>query len=177
MSEANDAALLIDQLILKKIEQQLAHTRNPLPKVRRNMDRARVVALIENPQTAQILGLDPKSLATGVMRSVARTPQQLREEWQIRNRWNTQHPFVGRVPLIGRLFAVESPVQYGASAVLRAEKPHHGPSTRMIWMPSNPEQSVWSFPTGTSGHPLSPHYQDWSKIWQNGGMASVPLAQ
>lgn len=176
MSEANDAALLLDQIILKQIEQKLAGSNGPLPRVRRNMDRARVITLIESPQTVQILGVESKSLATGIMQSLARTGKRTREPWQIRNRWDTQHPFVGRIPLIGKLFAIDAPVQFGSSAVLRAEKPHHGPSTRMIWVPSNPDQSVWSFPTGVSGHPLSPHYQDWSKIWQNGGVVSVPLA-
>lgn len=174
MSEANDGALLLDQIIMKKIEKQFAKNGEGLPKVRRNMDRARLVSLIENQNVASLLGLDSKALATGVMQSLARGAKTKREAWQIRNRWTTQHPFVGRIPIIGRLFAIDAPVQFGASTVLRAEKPHHGPSTRMIWSPADPTASAWAFPTGTSGHVLSPHYEDWSIIWQKGGLVAVP---
>jgi penicillin amidase len=174
MSEANDGALLLDQIIMKKIEHQFTKGDGGLPKVRRNMDRARVVALIENPNVATLLGFDPKALASGVIKSLMRTPTQTRKEWQIRNQWATQHPFVGRVPVVGRLFEIDAPLQYGASTVLRAEKPHHGPSTRMIWSPGRPETSVWAFPTGTSGHIFSPHFKDWSNIWQTGGLVAIP---
>jgi penicillin amidase len=175
MSEASDGIALLDQIILRKIEHQFTSGRGGLPKIRRNMDHARVVLLLEDPKITTLLGLDSKAIAVGLVKALARTPENHRQDWHLRNKWASQHPFFGRIPVIGRLFAIDNPEQYGASSVPLAEQPHHGPSTRLIWNPSHPEQSLWAFPTGTSGHVRSPHYSNWSAIWQQGGLSTVPM--
>lgn len=177
MSEASDAAKLVDHIILKKVSKHFKASGSDLPQVKQNMSRVRVVNLMESTDTAKSLGINPQQLATGVMKVVARLDAKKTTPWQLRNRWAAQHPFVGRIPIIGDLFRVEDHPQYGAGSVLRAENPNHGPSTRLIWDLTNQEASTWSFPLGLSGHPLSEHYRDWSKLWQLGGTMAVPVGE
>jgi penicillin amidase len=174
MSEADDLALIFDQLILNQISTHFAPPKSPLPAVKREMKRARIVQTIENREVLIALGLPANEVADGLLRWVSRKSSRRIKPWQERNFWEAQHPFVGRIPIIDRIFVIKEWPQFGAATTVRAERPNHGPSMRVIWAPSDPGSSQWSFPVGTSGHALSPHYQNWSNLWQSGGMARIP---
>ncbi len=176
MSEADDGFLIFDQIILHTVAQAFNKSGDALPSVRREMSRARVLKALESPAAIAALGLDSKELATGILQSLARLDARQTKPWHERNHSVAQHPFVNRVPLLGNLFKIGEPAQFGSSATVRSERPNHGPSTRLLWQPSNPDSSLWAFPTGTSGHVLSPFFNNWSKYWQSGAMSIVPIA-
>ena len=175
MSEADDGAQIFDQIIMRTVAKHFQTGGQELPEIRRDMKRARIVIAMERPDALKALGLNANDLADGIMKSLARDDTCRTKLWQERNHWNAQHPFVGRIPVIGALFEVDRHPQFGSGVAIRAERPDHGPSTRLLWKPSNPKESLWAFPTGVSGHVLSPHYQDWSVYWQKGAMSSVPV--
>ncbi len=177
MSEADDGLVLFNQIITRAIGHAFNKSGDGLPNIHREMKRALVLKGIESPTTLALLGLDPNELATGLIQSLARVDARNTKPWQARNHRTAQHPFVNRIPVIGNLFKIDEPPQFGSSATLRSEKPMHGPSTRLLWQPSEPAESLWVFPTGSSGHVLSPHYNDWSKDWQSGAMVLVPSAR
>jgi penicillin G amidase len=174
MSEADDGYQIFDQIILQTVARAFNKSGDSLPSVQREMRRVRVLTALESSTALESLGIDPNELASGLLQSLARVEARHTKPWQERNHWATQHPFVGRIPVLGKLFEIDEPQQYGSSATLRSEKPTQGPSTRIIWQPSNVANSLWSFPTGSSAHPLSKLYNDWSKKWQAGAMATVP---
>ncbi len=174
MSAVDDMLLAFDQIILRTLNMAFANEGSPLPFIRREMKRARVVASIESPGILPALGLDKNALANGLAKMATRAPDHPVKPWSERNRWNSQHPFVGRIPVIDRLFSIAPWPQYGAAATIRAERPTHGPSMRIIFRPGHPEESLWSFPVGTSGHIFSGRFQNWSNLWQTGAMASPP---
>jgi penicillin amidase len=173
MSDADDMALILDQLILHQISSHFAPTKAPLPTIKREMKRARIVSILENPEALSALGLQTNEVADGLLRWVSHKSPRKVKSWQERNLWGAQHPFVGRLPIIDRFFAIKEWPQFGAATTVRAERPNHGPSMRVIWAPGDPASSLWSFPVGTSGHPASEHYQNWSKLWQSGAMVRV----
>lgn len=47
------------------------------------------------------------------------------------------------------------------------------PSWRMVADPANPDRSRWQTPTGQSGHPGSPHYDDLLPRWTAGRMQAM----
>jgi len=47
------------------------------------------------------------------------------------------------------------------------------PSWRMVADPARPDRSRWQIPTGQSGHPGSPHYDDLLPRWSEGRMQSM----
>jgi penicillin amidase len=175
MSEADDLSLILDQLILNQISSNFSPSKSPLPTVRREMKRARIVYAIEKREVLGALGLQANEVADGLLRWVSRKSSRKIKPWQERNLWGAQHPFVGRIPLIDRIFMVKDWPQFGAATTVRAERPNHGPSMRVIWSLGNPTLSQWSFPVGASGHALSPHYQNWLNLWQSGGMMQIPI--
>jgi penicillin amidase len=175
MSEADDLALILDQLVLRQISVNFAPTNSPLPMIKREMKRARLVSIMENPSMLKALGLQPEEVANGLMKWVSRKSMRRLKPWQDRNIWTAQHPFVGRLPFLGQLFAINEWPQFGAHSTVRAERPNHGPSMRVIWAPGDPRGSLWSFPIGTSGHATSRHYRNWSNLWQKGGMTQISV--
>jgi penicillin G amidase len=174
MSAADDMSLVFDQIILRTLNMAFANEGSPLPFIRREMKRARVVAAMENPDILPALGLDKGEIANGLVKMSQRDADHPLKAWSERNKWGAQHPFVGRIPVVDRLFAIAPWRQYGAAATIRAERPAHGPSMRIIFRPGHPEDSLWSFPVGTSGHIFSGRFQNWSNLWQTGAMAAPP---
>ncbi len=140
-------------------------------KYRWQLERAWLVALLSKKGSFKTFGLDDADLATTVMRKVA--ADHGGEIYADRNAWSGQHPFVKNVPMAGWFFRVKSYPQYGYSDLVRAEKPDHGPSVRMIWNMRHPEESEWMFPVGQSGHIGSAHYSDMRTRWTNGAMMKV----
>lgn len=135
------------------------------------LERAWLVALITKKNSFTAFGLNDSDLATAILQQVAANPEKV--SYQERNKWNGQHPFVKNVPFIGWFFKVRSQTQYGYADLVRAEKPDHGPSVRIIWNLAQPSESVWMFPVGQSGHIGSSHYSDLQKRWAAGGMMKI----
>jgi penicillin amidase len=50
----------------------------------------------------------------------------------------------------------------------RAHSPRAGPSQRMAVSPGREDDGIMHMPTGQSGHPLSPHYNDQHRAWVEG---------
>jgi acyl-homoserine lactone acylase PvdQ len=176
MSEADDGAMIFDQIMIRTISRHFATPGSELPAIRRDMKRARTVIAMEQADRLRSLGINPSELAGGIIKSLDRKASRATKPWHERNHWNAQHPFVGRVPVVGALFEVDRHPQFGSGAAIRAERPDHGPSMRLLWQPSDPKSSLWAFPTGLSGHVLSPHFKDWSLYWQQGALVSVPVS-
>lgn len=135
------------------------------------LERAWLVALLSKKGSFKSFGLDERELATAILAAI--TENKSINTYAESNAWQGQHPFVKNVPLIGRLFQVTSYPQYGFSDLVRAEKPDHGPSVRMIWNMRAPEESTWMFPVGQSGHLGSRHYSDLHDRWAEGAMMKV----
>jgi penicillin amidase len=98
-------------------------------------------------------------------------------------RWGDAHPAVSthtplsRHPLLAWLFEIALPsdgdtysVNAGHYAIADDAAPFHqihGPSMRAIYNLAHPDESLFVHSTGQSGHPLSPHYRDMARLWQN----------
>jgi penicillin amidase len=132
-----------------------------------DLDRGWLIALMTKPGSFALFGLEEPALATALIQKIAATEEAPLPE---RNAWNGQHPFVAGVPVAGWFFRTRSYPQYGYSDLVRAEKPDHGPSVRLLWNLAYPGESTWMFPVGQSGHLGSPHYADLQKKWANGEM-------
>ncbi|MEY4630009.1 MAG: hypothetical protein RIQ81_129 [Pseudomonadota bacterium] len=135
-----------------------------------DLDRAWLLALLDNKGSFGLFGLEETSLATSVIQKIAATEEA---PFQEKNAWNGQHPFVGKVPLAGWFFRTKKYDQYGYSDVVRAEKPDHGPSVRLVWNMAVPAESTWMFPVGQSGHLGSRNYADLQGKWAAGEMMKV----
>ncbi len=133
--------------------------------------RAWLLALIGKKNGSHAFGLEDAALATAILRQVAANPPK--ESYQELNEWRGQHPFVRNVLVFGWFFRVKSNSQFGYADLVRAEKPDHGPSVRMIWNLGRPEDSTWMFPVGQSGHLGSKHYSDLRSRWTDGAMMKV----
>jgi penicillin amidase len=139
-----------------------------------DLDRAWLIALLAKDGSFSLFGVDEAALATAVIQVIASTKAETFPEV---NAWNGQHPFVAGMPVIGWLFRTKSYPQYGYSDLVRAEKPDHGPSVRLLWNLASPADSTWMFPVGQSGHLGSPHYADLQEMWAKGEMMkALPAA-
>ncbi len=106
-------------------------------------------------------------------------------------RWSIAHPVrqahrpFSDVPLLNRLFEIKQPFEGGNYTINRAasrladdDEPFtavHGSSLRAIYDLSDPDSSVYIHSTGQSGNPLSPHYDDLSRIWLDGGYIPMTM--
>lgn len=135
------------------------------------LERAWLLALMSEKGSFKSFGVMDEDLGTAVLKHVAAHPEKI--PYQERNEWNGQHPFVKNVPIFGWFFRVKSYAQFGYADLVRAEKPDHGPSVRMIWNLGRPEESTWMFPVGQSGHIGSNHYSDLQNKWAAGAMMKI----
>jgi penicillin amidase len=80
-----------------------------------------------------------------------------------------QHPFTKMASILGNV--LDMPTFEGdgcASVCVKVLDSAHGASERLVLSPAHPENAIFQMPGGQSGHPLSPHYRDQQKFWQNG---------
>lgn len=120
--------------------------------------------------------------------AVAASRRQWGEDWRTW-RWGEAHRIVMRhrlmenVPVLGRLFAIELEGQGDGSTVNVAHYPggggprafqsSTGPSYRMLVDLADPEASLFVAASGQSGHPLSPHWDDLTRLWAAGRYATM----
>ena len=106
-------------------------------------------------------------------------------------RWSKAHPVkqahrpFSDVPVLNRLFEIKMPFEGGNYTVNRAasrlsddEEPFtavHGSSLRAIYDLNDPDSSVYIHSTGQSGNPLSPHFDDLSRIWADGNYIPMTM--
>ncbi|HTQ80155.1 MAG TPA: penicillin acylase family protein [Thermoanaerobaculia bacterium] len=88
--------------------------------------------------------------------------------WGERNTLLVRHPLSLAVPALGRFLNVPPHPMPGDEDMPRVTGKTFGASERMIVSPGHEETGIFHMPVGESGHPLSPHYQDGHRAWQEG---------
>lgn len=144
-----------------------------------HMDRAWLLTVLEAPGDDGLrpFGLTATEVARDLVKDLVSRDASLVMH-QEANRFAGRHPFVGRLPLIDALFKVGTPIQWGASDLVLAERPEFGPSMRLNFDLTHPGQSTWVFPVGQSGHAGSSHYADLQPVWAEGHVVAMfPDAQ
>jgi penicillin amidase len=103
--------------------------------------------------------------------------------WGSAHRARSAHvPFSG-IPLIGDYFGIDLPtpgdnqsINVGGYYLDDEEHPFEstlGPTYRGLYDLARPEASLFMLSAGQSGHPLSPHYRDFSRRWARGEYAPM----
>ena len=91
-----------------------------------------------------------------------------RQTWGAFNRATITHPLGAAIPLVGRFVNMPDDPLPGDVYTPRAHSPRAGPSQRMAVSPGREDAGIMHMPTGQSGHPLSPHYNDQHRAWVEG---------
>lgn len=167
-TDSIDSERMIYKILLGRLRDHFKPDLADGEKYRWQLERAWLLTMLTRKGGFKAFGLDDADLATAVMRKIAAGHGA--EPYAGKNAWNGQHPFVKNVPVAGWFFRVKSYPQYGYADLVRAEKPDHGPSVRMIWNLRRPEDSEWMFPVGQSGHVGSRHYANFRTGWTEGTM-------
>jgi penicillin G amidase len=87
--------------------------------------------------------------------------------WGEGNTLIVQHP-LGALPLLGRWLNIQQKPLPGDLDMPRVIGRFFSSSERMVVSPGHEETGIFHMPIGESGHPLSPHYRDGHKAWQDG---------
>jgi penicillin amidase len=90
------------------------------------------------------------------------------QTWGAFNRAIIRHPLGTAIPLVGRFVNMPEDALPGDIYTPRAHSPRAGPSQRMAVSPGREHEGILHMPTGQSGHPLSPHYNDQHRAWLEG---------
>lgn len=94
--------------------------------------------------------------------------------WGERNTTRIRHPLSAALPgFLGRYLNIEPRQLPGDSDMPRFLAPAFGASERIVVSPGKEEAGFFEMPVGQSGHPLSPHYRDSQRAWEDG--ASAPF--
>jgi penicillin amidase len=88
--------------------------------------------------------------------------------WGEFNRAVVTHPLGAALPGIGGWLNMPSDPLPGDIYTPRAHSPRAGPSERLVVSPGREHEGILHMPTGQSGHPLSPHYNDQHRAWLTG---------
>jgi penicillin amidase len=92
--------------------------------------------------------------------------------WGERNTTRIRHPLSAALPaFLGRYLDVEPRQLPGDSDMPRFLAPAFGASERIVVSPGKEEAGFFEMPVGQSGHPLSPHYRDSERAWEDGARA------
>ena len=89
--------------------------------------------------------------------------------WGERNTTRIRHPLSVALPgFLARQLDVEPRQLPGDSDMPRFLGPAFGASERIVVSPGKEEAGFFHMPAGQSGHPLSPHYRDGQRAWEEG---------
>jgi penicillin G amidase len=89
--------------------------------------------------------------------------------WGERNTTRIRHPLSQALPgFAGRWLDVEPRQLPGDSDMPRFQAPAFGASERIVVSPGKEEAGFFEMPVGQSGHPMSPHYRDGERAWEEG---------
>lgn len=89
--------------------------------------------------------------------------------WGERNTTRIRHPLSAALPgFAGRWLDVPPRAMPGDVDMPRLQGPSFGSSERIVVSPGREEAGYFHMPVGQSGHPLSPHYRDGQRAWEEG---------
>lgn len=91
-----------------------------------------------------------------------------RSSWGAFNRTRYRHPLSAALPFIGRWLDMPDRALPGDLYTPRVAWGAIGASERMVVSPGREAEGIMQIPTGQSGHPLSPHYEDSHQAWVEG---------
>ncbi len=93
--------------------------------------------------------------------------------WGERNTTRIRHPLSAALPaFLGRHLDAEPRQLPGDGDMPRFIGPAFGASERIVVSPGKEEAGFFQMPAGQSGHPLSPHYLDGQRGWEDGSPTS-----
>jgi penicillin amidase len=89
--------------------------------------------------------------------------------WGEKNTTRISHPLSRALPgFAARWLNIEPRQLPGDADMPRLVNPSFGASERIVVSPGKEEAGFFEMPVGQSGHPLSPHYRDSQKAWEDG---------
>ncbi len=89
--------------------------------------------------------------------------------WGERNTSRIRHPLSAALPgFAARWLNVDPRPLPGDADMPRFVTPAFGASERIVVSPGGEDAGFFHMPVGQSGHPLSPHYRDGQKAWEEG---------
>lgn len=88
--------------------------------------------------------------------------------WGERNTVRIGHPLSAGVPFLGRWIDMAPRPLPGDQDMPRMQGPRFGASERIVVSPGHEETGIFHMPAGESGNPLSPHYGDGQRAWEEG---------
>lgn len=106
--------------------------------------------------------------ADAVLSSYADAPLAERT-WGERNTTRIRHPLSGALPgFAAQWLDMPRRAMPGDVDMPRLQGPGFGSSERIVVSPGKEEAGYFHMPVGQSGHPLSPHYRDGHRAWEEG---------
>jgi penicillin G amidase len=142
---------------------------------------------LREPFACQVLpataGDDPEAVLQALRAALERLgPERERWRWGKLHAIRLVHP-LGRMPGLESLFtAAEVPLGGDEQTVLQGGfdgredfGPTVIPSWRAVWDLGDLDRSVTVLPSGTSGNPASPHWNDQTELWAAGGTKPAPV--
>lgn len=88
--------------------------------------------------------------------------------WGKTNETRISHPFSRLIPFLSNFLDMPISEAGGCSYCVKVVYKSYGATERMVVSPNNLDNGILHMPTGQSGHPLSPHYDDQQHYWQQG---------
>ena len=88
--------------------------------------------------------------------------------WGERNTTSIRHPLSMALPIGSRWLDMKPRPLPGDVDMPRLQGPGFGSSERIVVSPGNEKAGYFHMPVGQSGHPLSPHYGDGHRAWEEG---------
>jgi len=108
-------------------------------------------------------------------------------QWGEAHRARLRHRTFDGVPVLGRMFSRSVPQSGGTFTVLQAGNvlaneaapfdAVHGVSMRVVFDLGDPDATRAILPTGQSGNPLSPWYDDQLPLWLDGETVALPMSR
>jgi penicillin amidase len=102
-----------------------------------------------------------ESYGKGVSDLAART-------WGERNTTAIRHPLSRALPFLARWLNMPPRPLPGDQDMPRFQAPRFGASERIVVSPGHEETGIFHMPAGEGGNPLSPHYGDGHRAWEEG---------
>jgi penicillin G amidase len=105
----------------------------------------------------------------GLLDSYQERPGTLTDRsWGEVNTVFVRHPLSRAVPVLARWLDMAPRALPGDENMPRVQHAFFGASERLVVSPGHEENGLFHMPGGESGHPLSPHYGDGHRAWEEG---------
>ncbi|WP_304616542.1 penicillin acylase family protein [Paracoccus sp. (in: a-proteobacteria)] len=152
----------------------------------RNVDGAsRWCDIVQSAATEDCMTIARQSLDRAIQDLTARFGPDV-ESWRWGDRHEARHihPGLGNLPALGWITNITQSISGGDFTVARSGLFGRGPEPfaaedgatfRGVFDLADPDSSVFIISTGQSGHPLSRHYDDLSRLWRRGEYVGMSL--